>query len=56
MSKGKFLTKRKWKDFRKVKKPNRIKHLKFPRYLDMLKDVQHLGMGIPKEKIIEYNY
>ena len=54
MSKGKFLTKNKWKDFRKVKKPNWFRHLKFPRHWRSLKEFQHLSMGRPKQKVINY--
>lgn len=54
MSKRKFLTKRKWGDFRKTdrSKIKWIRKLKFPRKWSILKEVQHLSMGIPKKKRI----
>lgn len=53
MSKGKILTKKKWKDFRKKsKKINWMKNIKFPRHSKMLKDIKHISMGKPIKKII----
>lgn len=57
MSKVKCLSKKKWLDFRKsIKKLKWIRLLKFPRHNKMLKDVQHIGMGKPKQKVINYPY
>lgn len=52
MSKGKCLTKKKWKDFRKSPStPKRLRDVKFPRKCKLLEGVLHLGMGIPKENL-----
>lgn len=56
MSKGRFLSKRKWNDFRKTKK-SKIKwvnKLKFPRKWIILREVTHLSMRFSKRKIINY--
>lgn len=51
MSKGKVLTKRKWRDFRKSNpKPKWINRMKFSRKWKLLDEFIHLGMGIPKKR------
>lgn len=54
MSKGRFLSKKKWGDFRKTYRA-KIKwdrKLKFPRKWNILKEVSHISMGIPKKRRI----
>lgn len=54
MSKGKLLTKKKWGDFRKTDraKIKWIRKLKFPRKWNILKEVAHISMGMPKKRKI----
>lgn len=57
MSKGRLLTKRKYRDFRKTKrsKIKWVKNLKFPRKWKLLHEVTHMSMGLPKKrKILEW--
>lgn len=58
MSKGKFLTKRKWGDFRKTEKSKikSFRKIKFPRKWNILKEVIHISMGIPKKRRVLDGY
>lgn len=57
MSKGRLLTKRKYRDFRKTKrsKIKWVRNLKFPRKWKLLNEVTHISMRFPKKrKILEW--